>query len=536
MALVDEEDVRNTFNEHFSVAIPDEIIGECVQLCNSFAKTPEDLVFKWQSICYNTGSMQLGSVAQQLDGKGLILLRKELQKSVQQLIQPKKTGAISARKPQARAPATGSLPQSRSRQAPLIKSESSGIQIHDSIKERQFRYMHERLAERSTVLDDRLDEFAELVRLHYNLEDIGDPASTSDEELVVVGRICCEEDSSKLNEQSVMLETSRLMGAGERILLKFNTLVATNGESTVFPLYPGAIVALKGVNETGEWFQVSEILSIPLLPGNLASNAQERPISMAIAAGPFTIDSNLDYVEFKSFLDQIKSGPFVDINHPSIKMGDVDFSPLELFRQRVMEPLRAFLEEHPATTALIIPSVRDLISHHAVFPQAPLPFTQSDRIMYLPNPCTFSIDHVKFAACSTDVLFSLQRSVLRKRVAPTGKSTTLDGMSVISACILEQRTFYPLFPSNEENLDVSHSELLRIEGTNPDVLILPSSLKHFHKNVYGTAVVNPGRSNKSEHAILRILDPLSARGVPAADRVEIQFPAASSLNRAWENK
>ncbi|KAG8848497.1 DNA-directed DNA polymerase alpha subunit pol12, partial [Serendipita sp. 411] len=357
--------------------------------------------------------------------------------------------------------------------------------IHDSVKERQYRYMHERLTERSTVLDDRLDEFAELVRVHYNLEDIGDPASTSDEELVVVGRICCEEDSTKLNESSVMLETSRLMGAGMRVLLKFNPSVTTNGESPVLPLYPGAIVALKGINETGEWFQVSQILSIPLLPNNISCSSQERPVSMAIAAGPFTIDSNLNYAEFKHFLGQIGSntpswvlllGPFVDVNHPSIKSGDVDYSPLELFRYRILEPLRTFLDEHPTTTALVIPSVRDLISHHAVFPQAPLPLTQTNRIF-----------------------------------------------------------FYPLFPSDDVNLDVSHSELLGFQGSNPDVLIIPSMLKHFHKNVHGTVVINPGKASKSEHSILRISDPLSARGAQIVDRVEVQFSAVSSLSKAFED-
>ncbi|KAG8821441.1 DNA-directed DNA polymerase alpha subunit pol12 [Serendipita sp. 400] len=404
--------------------------------------------------------------------------------------------------------------------------------------------MHERLTERSTVLDDRLDEFAELVRVHYNLEDIGDPASTSDEELVVVGRICCEEDSTKLNESSVMLETSRLMGAGMRVLLKFNPSVTTNGESPVLPLYPGAIVALKGINETGEWFQVSQILSIPLLPNNISCSSQERPVSMAIAAGPFTIDSNLNYAEFKHFLGQIGSntpswvlllGPFVDVNHPSIKSGDVDYSPLELFRYRILEPLRTFLDEHPTTTALVIPSVRDLISHHAVFPQAPLPLTQTNRILFLPNPCTFSIDHVKFAASSTDIFFSLQRSTLRKKVVPTGKTATFDGMGTLGACILEQRSFYPLFPSDDVNLDVSHSELLGFQGSNPDVLIIPSMLKHFHKNVHGTVVINPGKASKSEHSILRISDPLSARGAQIVDRVEVQFSAVSSLSKAFED-
>jgi DNA polymerase alpha subunit B len=79
--------------------------------------------------------------------------------------------------------------------------------------------------------------------------------------VVVVGRICCDEDA-KLNEASLVLETSRLMGAGARIPLKMNPTVTINGDSSVYPLFPGAIVAFKGRNETGEWFQVSQILTV----------------------------------------------------------------------------------------------------------------------------------------------------------------------------------------------------------------------------------------------------------------------------------
>ena len=52
--------------------------------------------------------------------------------------------------------------------------------------------------------------------------------------------------------------------------------------------------------------------------------------------------------------------------------------------------------------------------------------------------------------------------------------------------VLGQRSFYPIFPppevvAGEVNLDVTHSSLLRMEGPAPDLLILPSKLKHFSK-------------------------------------------------------
>lgn len=52
--------------------------------------------------------------------------------------------------------------------------------------------------------------------------------------------------------------------------------------------------------------------------------------------------------------------------------------------------------------------------------------------------------------------------------------------------VLGQRNFYPIFPpteahASEVNLDVTHFGLLKMDGPQPDLLILPSKLKHFSK-------------------------------------------------------
>lgn len=41
---------------------------------------------------------------------------------------------------------------------------------------------------------------------------------------MAVGRICCEDAAGKLNEQSVVLETSRSMGMGKRVKLNLGNL------------------------------------------------------------------------------------------------------------------------------------------------------------------------------------------------------------------------------------------------------------------------------------------------------------------------
>ena len=89
------------------------------------------------------------------------------------------------------------------------------------------------------------------------------------DDITVVGRITQEAEvagsSSKLNESTVCLESSRMLGSGSRIPLRFAPVIKIRGCATgsgSLGLFPGAIVALKGRNGGGGWFQVSEILGV----------------------------------------------------------------------------------------------------------------------------------------------------------------------------------------------------------------------------------------------------------------------------------
>lgn len=85
--------------------------------------------------------------------------------------------------------------------------------------------------------------------------------------MVVVGRIVANEEiaatsgPSKLSEASIALESSRMMGSGVRVPLRFNTPLKIHG-STRVGFFPGAIVALRGRNGGGGWFSVSEVLPV----------------------------------------------------------------------------------------------------------------------------------------------------------------------------------------------------------------------------------------------------------------------------------
>lgn len=137
------------------------------------------------------------------------------------------------------------------------------------------------------MLDERIEEFAEIVRTHYNIADLGDPGAATEvsppwlrcpngltthlqEDVVVVGRIVLDSESTssgsvKLNEASLHLESSRLMGSGYRVPIRFEPNLKIRGGPKGqggIGLYPGAIVALKGKNGGGGWFSVQEIFSV----------------------------------------------------------------------------------------------------------------------------------------------------------------------------------------------------------------------------------------------------------------------------------
>ena len=61
----------------------------------------------------------------------------------------------------------------------------------------------------------------------------------------------------------------------------------------------------------------------------------------------------------------------------------------------------------------------------------------------------------------------------------------------------QQRSFYPLYPPSEEiNMDLEQLETLAKLEVQPHVLILPSDLLHFFKDINGGLVINPQRLTK----------------------------------------
>jgi DNA polymerase alpha subunit B len=132
--------------------------------------------------------------------------------------------------------------------------------------------MFEKITERAAVLDNTIDEAAELIKEYYAIEDFGNPAHPSQDDHYCVGRICPEADGVRLTDTSVQFETSRHYGGAERVGLRFDSEVVvrssddpaySTGEGGI-GLFPGMICGLKGRNAGGGYFTVSEVLQVRL--------------------------------------------------------------------------------------------------------------------------------------------------------------------------------------------------------------------------------------------------------------------------------
>ncbi|KAK1234537.1 DNA-directed DNA polymerase alpha subunit pol12 [Marasmius sp. AFHP31] len=570
------------------VASNSKLLEECLSICRIYNLTPEQLQFKWEAATFSSTPARAHEAARfTMDSLAGVKaqIKREMTQNTATRVQPRVSGAAAVNRAR--------LPQFMNRNMAMkagiggggevqVKTEpgSGGFESSSiagpsragskvifkgpkmdpsSRKERGYRYMYEKLNERSQVLDERIDEVAELVRNHYNIKDLGDPSSTTDEEIVVVGRITHDTETTvKLTEASLTLESSRMLCGGVRVPLRFEPSLKIRGGAQgagAATIFPGAIVALKGKNGSGDNQSRRQLPPLKSAPNSSSPPAKpdpgvvDSPFSMTIGCGPYTPDNDLKYAPWRSLLGILKqskpavvllTGPFVDSTHPLIAEGDVDEPPLALFNRIFLEPLRQFLESSPGTIAVLIPNVKDLISSHAVYPQCEMgpEVTKHDsRIHLVPNPTRFSINGVSFGATSVDTLFHLRKEEVTKRgeevesIPPqTPEDTGADSMGNLCRHLLQQRSFYPVFPvpselSGEINLDVTHSAGLKLdvdaEEYAPDVLIFPSKFKQFSKRVNSTLFINPSSVSKGVYGTLELAATAPGASLSARLKAEV---------------
>lgn len=414
-------------------------------------------------------------------------------------------------------------------EAPIAPPAEPRVRLTANTDLKKFSYkpMAMHLSEASEVLDDRIDEFQSLIQIHHTLEDsvFGNAANQATSEIIAVGRIASDAPEGRLNASSLVLETSRRTGAGLRIPLRL--------ESVSYEFFPGQIVAVRGINASGNYFSVNEVLEMPLLPPAASlpstmhalnerlgveedgSENSAHALNILVSSGPYTADDNLAFEPLQALCEKaaesyadvlIMVGPFLDLEHPLLASGDFDLpddSSVEpdkatlndVFRILVGTPVRHLALQVPNITIILVPSVRDAVNKHVSWPQEPF----DKKALGLPkqakvvtNPVTISLNEIVVGISAQDALWDLRREEVK-----VGRTKENDIMARLPRHLIQQRHFFPLFPPADRTslpktgtdegvatgmpMDVSYVKLGEWLNVRPDMLITPSALSPFAK-------------------------------------------------------
>eukprot|EP00033_Pygsuia_biforma_P003396 GCRY01003719.1.p1 GENE.GCRY01003719.1~~GCRY01003719.1.p1 ORF type:complete len:614 (+),score=198.26 GCRY01003719.1:189-2030(+) len=356
--------------------------------------------------------------------------------------------------------------------------------------EEPFRHMFSNTLDRVEALDSRIAALSKPLQKKHKIESFANVGVSSQSEMTVVGRVLCDAEG-KLNPTSVVLEGE----TGQTLRLNLDKVPQ-------FALFPGQVVAVTGTSPNGITMLVDRIYEAPPRPLALTKLAallnyhhspthmNNTPLSIFAAAGPFTTIDDYEFAPLKALMDivtttvpdlVILSGPFVPYRSNLSAAADVTFA--SIFKTTVL-PIIETAVTGSATRVLIAPSSGDLAAEPC-YPQPPLA-TDTKHITFLPNPCVCDVNEITVGVNATDIIKHLIGAEIARNAIPTERLLRQ------AHHILSQRNFYPLFPPAEDVLlDHSKSQYFELP-VSPDILILPSSLKYFAKEIDGVLAINPG--------------------------------------------
>nr|CAG4638520.1 EOG090X07VJ [Cyclestheria hislopi] len=235
----------------------------------------------------------------------------------------------------------------------------------------------------------------------------------------------------------------------------------------------------------------------PLPKTEIQFDDTSGPMNILIACGPFTLSEDLDFAPLEALVQQINQmephvviflGPFLDTKNRKVESGELGRTYEEEFDDLV-EKLAAHIDS--SVQMILVPSWRDC-HHHPVYPTSPYQFKRNiSNIRSVSDPCILNISGCVIALTSTDILFHLGKEEIA--VAPAGS----DRLARLSSHLLNQQCFYPLYPPAEDmSIDFEHWDTYCRLPLTPHLLVIPSDLRYFIKNIEGCTVVNPERLAK----------------------------------------
>merc|ERR1740123_559975 len=417
------------------------------------------------------------------------------------------------------------------------------IVSHDAIGDvKSRRFMFEDVHTSQMNIKDRIefigDCLLEQIQECESMDDIGYNGvdEPSQREFFYLGRIMNDGDNSgsdKITNGNVVLESDVNLSYAMRIKLDLTQCAALS-------LFPGQIVAIKGINSSGKEIVVSKIYQNAsaklkqVFDEQKAVSAKDESLKIMVACGPFTARNSVEFkhsplCEFgKQVVAQkpnivLLMGPFTDSDNEMIRKNDLQCTLHELF-EHLLSAFISFVGSEHLDKIMLVPSTRD-VHHFSPFPQPKYALNalseNESNILLMNNPTQFSVNNVSFGVCSADFLWDACKMGLTKNI-----NDRL--LSMMSHCI-EQRNFYPLQPADSAlRMDYNHCNALHIRNE-LDLLIMPSKLKQFAK-VYAetkTICINPSfltRGNSGgTYAMISILQSDDYQVEDYSDKIRVDI-------------
>ncbi|XP_059787953.1 DNA polymerase alpha subunit B isoform X1 [Balaenoptera ricei] len=362
-----------------------------------------------------------------------------------------------------------------------------------------YKSMFQKLPDIREVLTCKIEELGSELKEHYKIEAFTPVLVTAQEPVTLLGQIGCD-SNGKLNHKSVILEGDREHSSGAQIPVDLSELKE-------YSLFPGQVVVMEGINTTGRKLVATRLYEGVPLPFHQPTeeDGDSEQIMVLVACGPYTTS---DSITFDPLLDLITIinrdrpdvcilfGPFLDAKHEQVESCLLTSPFEEVFKQclrTIIEGTRSSSGSH----LIFVPSLRD-VHHEPVYPQPPfscsdLPREDKKRVQFVSEPCTLCINGMIFGLTSTDLLLHMGAEEI------SSSSGTSDRFSRILKHILTQRSYYPLYPPQEDMaIDYENFYAYAQLPVTPDVFIAPSELRYFVKDILGCTCVNPGRLTKGQ--------------------------------------
>jgi DNA polymerase alpha subunit B len=372
-----------------------------------------------------------------------------------------------------------------------------------------------------------------------------DPSKSNQDTKFYIGRISCDSvlEGSKMNLHSLVLETSIEIGHGNRVKIDFGGLVA---KGIQLELFPGIIVCVEASNPLGSCLCVVKILEFPKLNPPTTNgedyisfypDGRKQDLSIIFASGPFSLNDSLEYEPLEELIDVVVKdppnllllmGPFVDIDHPFFnptEITEIDLTFEEVFRLKFASKIEKLKKMMPELQIVLVPSQREATLEWVAYPQPPIgsSIRDHDHIEKLqqlglmnkngdiwanlfPNPVQFTCNEVVIGLSNFDTIRDMIRlglSITPSQNANTSENSEQkivprDKFYNCFTHILGHRHFYPVFPPTAGACIDSTRALGSqpqdpcVLQVRPDVLIMPSCLQFFIKNVDDCVCINPG--------------------------------------------